>query len=767
LAPPDIFERKQVSKKIRIAHFAAFCPNRTGQYATVKDMIKAERSAGIDAQFITTSVDAKKIAQHQGIKEDGWLRTMKPEWARSADILMRHSCIPDEFTTLGIPIMMALHGRPESTFIIEFVDLMKVYRLLALIRDDPRYKGFITFWKSHEFFHQQKVPKDKVYYVPAMVDLDEYNPEGKAMGIKKVNGSPNIIVADMWRHDMTPYSVLYAAALFREKYCPTARAHVFGVPDKKCDSLMLTMKNNGLLGAKMGLCWPMANVYRGGDLLITPHNIATRVVREALACGLPIVAGSSNPFTEFKADPRDIESFAEQIERCWQHIKAAPDVTKKQCRELAEREFNTDRAGEAILLAVEDVLRKEQKRWKKKGKKHKIYQKTYEKYGHYHKHQASKMQGGYFSVGKDYQTKYRISLGRRLNYYINYDRIKPGQNVLCLGARDGTEVQAFLDKGFFAVGMDLLPKSEHFVLKGDFQKIPYPNNCLDIVFTNSIDHTSDIDKFLSEIQRVLKPMGAFIADFGPAISTYHDRFASCRWKNFEDIKEYIREKGYAVECVQSFIDGYFVNSVCFRSLGGVNRSDIINAFIEKYNYKSYLEIGSNLNETFDVINCKSKVSVDPEYKPMFKMTSDEYFAQTNGETFDIIFIDGLHAAEQVLKDVNNALKHLNPEGRIIMHDCNPRREFLQYDEKHKEDEDKTWCGDVWKAFAQIRMTRDDLSAYVINRDYGVGVLKKDGQTIWKEHIPMEELTWSYLVKNRRELLRLQEPPKWMEKINAP
>ena len=753
-----------MSKKIRIAHFAAFCPNRTGQYATVKDMIRAERMAGLDAQFIATSIDSRKVAQCDEIKEDGWLRTAEPGWARSADILMRHSCIPDEFSTLGIPIMMALHGRPESTFIIEYVGLMKVYKLLVLMKDDPKYKGWITFWKSHEFFHKQKVPEDKLYYVPAMVDLDEYNPKGIKTKYNSLSGSPNIIIADMWRHDMTPYAPLYAAAMFREKYCPTAKVHVFGVPKEKCDSVMLAMKNNGVLGAKMGLSFPMSNVYRSGDLLITPHNIATRVVRESLACGLPIVAGSANKFTPWKADPRDIDAFSEQINECWKAVQANKGANSpaNKARAVAEKEFNLERAGEAIRLAVEDVLRKEAKTWKLKGKpKAQIYQKTYDKYSHYQKHQISKMQGGHNIVGKQYQDTYRDSLGKRIKILIENDRIRSGQNVLCLGARDGTEVKAFLDNGLFAVGMDLLPKSRSLVVQGDFQKIPYSDNSLDVVFTNSLDHTYDMDALLKEVKRVLKPMGAFVADFGPAKCTFTDKWASCRWKSFDDVSGYIKSRGFSVECIQSFMDGYFVNLACYRSLGGMSRADIINEFIKKEKYKSYLEIGSHKNNTFNNVVCKKKINVDPYFKPMFKITSDEFFEQ-NKDSFDIIFIDGLHTAEQVWKDVNNALKCLNPNGRIIMHDCNPEREFLQYSSDHKEIVDQCWCGDAWKAFAQIRMVRDDLSAYVINRDYGIGVIKKDGQTIWKEHIPIEDLTWEYLDKNRKKLLRLQEPPEWMK-----
>lgn len=56
------------------------------------------------------------------------------------------------------------------------------------------------------------------------------------------------------------------------------------------------------------------------------------------------------------------------------------------------------------------------------------------------------------------------------------------------------------------------------------------------------------------------------------------------------------------------------------------------------------------------------------------MTSDDFFA-SNTRTFDLVFIDGLYEAHQVLKYINNALRFLNPNGTILMHDCNPLSEI--------------------------------------------------------------------------------------------
>ena len=52
------------------------------------------------------------------------------------------------------------------------------------------------------------------------------------------------------------------------------------------------------------------------------------------------------------------------------------------------------------------------------------------------------------------------------------------------------------------------------------------------------------------------------------------------------------------------------------------------------------------------------------------MTSDEFF-ELNNEKFDFVFVDGLEH-DQVRRDVENALRCLNPGGYIALHDMLPR-----------------------------------------------------------------------------------------------
>lgn len=189
----------------------------------------------------------------------------------------------------------------------------------------------------------------------------------------------------------------------------------------------------------------------------------------------------------------------------------------------------------------------------------------------------------------------------------------------------------------------------------------------------------------------------------------------------------------------------------------MSRTDIINAFIQQYNFKKYLEIGTHRNENFSCINCDKKVSVDPdpEAEADFLMTSDNFFAQ-NKDTFDIIFIDGYHEAHQVYKDIHNALKCLNEHGIIVCHDCNPT-EQIQTIGPENYTVGTLWTGDTWKGFVKYRF-ESQYMCYVIDEDFGCGIIDTNIKTDITEQIifDINEMTWDFLEQNRSILLNLQK-----------
>lgn len=169
------------------------------------------------------------------------------------------------------------------------------------------------------------------------------------------------------------------------------------------------------------------------------------------------------------------------------------------------------------------------------------------------------------------------------------------------------------------------------------------------------------------------------------------------------------------------------------------RFEVIN-YILKYLDKetNYLEIGVRYPEAnFNKIVSKYKVSVDPGIENIenpvdYKLTSDEFFRQLNSDEilnrnvkFDVIFIDGLHLAEQVERDIDNSLCFLNENGFIILHDCNPPTVFhasetYLYDMSPSKD---YWNGTTWKAFFKFRR-RSDFFSCCIDSDWGIGVISK-------------------------------------------
>jgi hypothetical protein len=201
----------------------------------------------------------------------------------------------------------------------------------------------------------------------------------------------------------------------------------------------------------------------------------------------------------------------------------------------------------------------------------------------------------------------------------------------------------------------------------------------------------------------------------------------------------------------------------------LSRTDIIN-FLLSINQKdtNYLEIGvRNPEDNFNHIKAGSKYSVDPglqfiENPVDFKMTSDVFFQKlSNNEVlsnkikFDVIFIDGLHLAPQVDRDVANALNYIKEDGFIILHDCNPPSEWHSRECHGYKQTPATnnWNGTTWKAFLKWR-SNPSLNSCCIDSDWGVGVLSKNYQIGKSIHGSNPFFEFSLLEENRTDYLNL-------------
>ena len=157
----------------------------------------------------------------------------------------------------------------------------------------------------------------------------------------------------------------------------------------------------------------------------------------------------------------------------------------------------------------------------------------------------------------------------------------------------------------------------------------------------------------------------------------------------------------------------------------MKRFDIINHLIRVNNYKSFLEIGTqeHINLSNIIIDKKVSVDPDPEVNADFILPSDDFFKQ-NTDKFDIIFVDGLHHADFVYRDIINSLRILNPGGCVVVHDVIPNSYESQLIplEKTLETGSGIWNGDVWKGWIKLRTERKDLVMKVVDIDHGCGII---------------------------------------------
>ena len=178
------------------------------------------------------------------------------------------------------------------------------------------------------------------------------------------------------------------------------------------------------------------------------------------------------------------------------------------------------------------------------------------------------------------------------------------------------------------------------------------------------------------------------------------------------------------------------------------RWDVINALIKRYGFTTYLEIGVSKGELFTKVECEHKESVDPEDRGFTtnQMTSDEFFEYTPvSEKYDIIFVDGLHTADQCLKDMINARDHLTENGFIICHDMNPPTEFLARPYEQFLEDKTWWNGDVYKAFIDFRKLCPDFNGCLIEDcDWGLGVFRRGiGQRILCDTSTLTYNQWAH------------------------
>ena len=180
----------------------------------------------------------------------------------------------------------------------------------------------------------------------------------------------------------------------------------------------------------------------------------------------------------------------------------------------------------------------------------------------------------------------------------------------------------------------------------------------------------------------------------------------------------------------------------------VARHTVVNELLALFDRPSYLEVGVCTGATFDAVVAPVKVAVDPNFRfdheaperrvdgtSYHHVTSDDFFGTVvdDDDTFEVIFLDGLHTLEQTLRDFLNALEHLAPDGVIVIDDVRPssylaslpQRGRVRKARRELGDPDKAWSGDVYRLVYFIDTFCQQLTLRTVADNHGQSVVWRD------------------------------------------
>ncbi len=312
---------------MRLVHSVVVTPGQCGLYETANDLISAERELGVDVIVVDPMQDKK----------------VRPD----CDVIVDHSGLSDDMWKSGTPVIHVRHGRPHSTFLIQEQGGRKVFSFLRSGRN--RYARVVTFWQQHVPYLKLLFDRKDIDCLPPPVNLKRWVPDGPSHDFKGNRGVFNLLCTDIFRQDEDPFHVLTACGLLPKEF----KIHVAGLKggiNLATNTLITSIGENR--GSMFDWIKNLDYLYRAVDLVISPHKIATRAIRESMACGTPVIADLRNEHATFTADAHDATAFAEGITSAMSTCRRGPT----NARTWAEDHFDSENTAIGFLKVAEEVI---------------------------------------------------------------------------------------------------------------------------------------------------------------------------------------------------------------------------------------------------------------------------------------------------------------------------------------------------------------------------------------------------------------------------
>jgi hypothetical protein len=374
--------------------------------------------------------------------------------------------------------------------------------------------------------------------------------------------------------------------------------------------------------------------------------------------------------------------------------------------------------------------------------------------------------------------------------------------ILDVGGADvnGGYREVFSNPNHQYLTVDINPAAGVDIVLQDPYRLPISDGSVDIVLSGQmLEHCEFFWLTFVEMIRVLKPDGylfliapsagpvhRFPVDcyrFNPDAFTALAKYANCRlveswldergpWRDLvgvftkhqlpaKNTLEVIRQKAATFDPVNS-PPGIAEEEATKGAVDYLLVLKKLHAILQPANY---LEIGVRHGRSLVLAECHA-IGVDPAPDIKFALpattqvivtTSDDYFAnQQAGEARaapDLVFIDGMHLFEYVLRDFMHIERMAKPGTVIVIDDIFPSHPA----QAERQRRTRVWTGDVWKLHQLLSEVRPDLLLLPIDTAPSglllVTGLNPGSQVLWNIYNPMVRQYKEAMTPPERVLMR--------------
>lgn len=350
-----------MGEQMKVAHFTAWAPRRSGMFESVKDYVKYERRAGIDSVLC----DPSKENPGDHLVDDGWYSPVSWEEAADAHVFVLHRSIPEYHQKLWDKrVMIAnLHGPTEHCLFTEWMTGRKEQSFLGHIHIMWKYDATVVIYQHEYDIMRNYDEKNRLYYIPNSIDLERHANRDDDH-VWQYWHRPAIGSFDTNRIEKLPMHIVWAMPIINDML-PDARLNLFGMnlePIATFRNIFCMSKGRRL----ESLCENIQLVnndlrpfQRGVDMVFNNNmsGIYSRSQMESMAMGKPIVSFGGD-YTKYKCYWGDVEDIAKQVALCWTDLTAPNSTLRERTIKYAYDNFDRGKEVNKYIKLYKDLCQK-------------------------------------------------------------------------------------------------------------------------------------------------------------------------------------------------------------------------------------------------------------------------------------------------------------------------------------------------------------------------------------------------------------------------